>query len=260
MPLPKSDTKRPTGFVFLSVLILIALFFQSCQKELEFETQTFEKKTSLPCKGVCPHVVLKIPIAKNQQPQADSINNKVFSVLKQIIYFGEKPYDAKDYKGLVTDFMASYEKTQRDNPDDLFGWEGEVTGKVIYTSENLIDIEIQHYTFTGGAHGYAGKRSLLFDAQTGKSVPNEKLFSDVKGFTKLAESKFRKQYGIDQKAPINSDGFMFETQSFTLPETIFFTKSGILLYYNPYEIASYADGPQQILIPMAEAKPFLAIE
>jgi hypothetical protein len=33
----------------------------------------------------------------------------VFSVLKEIVYFGEKPYTSTDYAGLLASFIDSYE-------------------------------------------------------------------------------------------------------------------------------------------------------
>ena len=50
---------------------------------------------------------------------------------------------------------------------------------------------------------------------------------------------------------------MFEDDVFQLPQTYFFTDKGLLLYYNVYEIASYADGPKELLIPYTEAVPYL---
>lgn len=237
---------------------LIGFLLTGCEKELEFEQKVVEKKTALPCKGICPHVILKLPVAKNGGFVSDSINNKMFATLKQIIFFGEHPYDAKNYDELAADFMQSYEKTQKDNPDDLFGWEGEVTGKLIYSSEKLLNIELTHYTFTGGAHGYSGKTSLIFDKESGRSLEIRDLFKDLQGFTKLAEKAFRTQHKIPENLPINSGGLMFENQIFQLPQTVFLTKKGILLYYNPYEIASYAEGPQQVLIPYSQADAYLA--
>jgi hypothetical protein len=38
---------------------------------------------------------------------ADSINKKVFSVLKEIVYFGGKPYTSTDYAGLLASFIDS---------------------------------------------------------------------------------------------------------------------------------------------------------
>jgi len=52
----------------------------------------------------------------------------VFSVLKQIIYFGAKPYFSKDYNGLLKSFIGSYEQPQKEFPKDKFGWRGDLRG------------------------------------------------------------------------------------------------------------------------------------
>ncbi len=228
--------------------------------ELVFENQTFQKKTSLPCNENCPHITVKIPVAKDAPVVADSINKKVFSVLKQIVYFGEKPYKSTNYKGLLDSFIASYEKMQKDFPKDTFGWEAEIEGTLKYSSDSIINIEIKHYTYTGGAHGYQGLRSLLFDPHTGKSISTDKLFKDKNAFTAFAEKKFRAQYKIPENGPVNATGYQFENDQFQLPINIFYTDKGLLLHYNQYEIASYAEGPKELLLSYTEVNEYLAIK
>jgi hypothetical protein len=48
-------------------------------------------------------------------------------------------------------------------PNDTFGWEAKIEGSVKYQSESVLNIEINHYTYTGGAHGIA-----FFTFLTGK--------------------------------------------------------------------------------------------
>ena len=231
-----------------------------CSNELVFEEQSFQKKTTLPCTGDCPSISVKIPVANAVPVVADSINKKVFSVLKEIIYFGEKPYTSKDYNGLLTSFINSYEKLQKEFPKDKFGWEADIKGSVKYQSENILNIEINHYTYTGGAHGYQGLRSLLFDPNTGKSITNNELFTDKASFKALAEKKFRAKYKIPASKSINSTGLMFEKEMFQLPQNIFFTDKGLLLYYNSYEVASYADGAKELLLSYTEVNDYLAVK
>jgi len=245
---------KPYLFSFLFLLL-----FASCSKELEFETKTYEKKTSLKCQGLCPKITIKIPIAKDGI-LADSINKKIFATLKQIVYFGEAPYDSKDYQELANDFIASYEKMQQENPDELIGWEGDVNGRLVYKSEKVIGIELQHYTFTGGAHGYSGKTSLLFNRETGHSITADSIFNNVEAVKTLAEKRFREKFKIPADAPINSGGLMFEEEKFALPATIFLSDKGVLLYYNTYEIASYADGPRDVMLPYSEVDKYLRIK
>jgi hypothetical protein len=244
--------RKVIAFTFLLLL------FTGCTEKLVFENKEYNKTSSLPCEGPCPKVALKIPVAKNGAV-ADSINHKVFSVLKEIIFFGEKPYEATSYKTLLSSFIASYEQMKQEHPEDTFGWEGDVNGSIIYQSENIINIEIEHYIFTGGAHGYSGKRSLIFDSKTGRTIDNKELFKDVSAFSVLAEQLFRQKFGLKPTDEINSKGFMFEDDKFVLPQNIFFTAKGLLLLYNAYEIASYAEGAQELVIPYQVLNDHLAV-
>ena len=245
---------------YFIICTLLLFSVAQCSNELVFEDESFQKKTSLPCTENCPSISVKIPVANGVPVVADSINKKVFSVMKEIIYFGEKPYTAKDYNGLLTSFINSYEKLQKDFPKDKFGWEADIKGIVKYQSENVINIEINHYTHTGGAHGYQGLRSLLFNPTTGKTISNNELFKDRAAFKAFAEKKFRTKYKIPAPKSINATGLMFEKETFHLPQNIFFTDNGLLLYYNSYEVASYADGTKELLLPYTEVNNFLLIK
>ena len=85
------------------------------------------------------------------------------------------------------------------------------------------------------------------------------LFKDLKTFTDFAEQKFREAHNISENEPINSTGFWFKDDTFSLPETVGFTKENIVFQYNQYDIASYAEGPIELTIPITEAKEFLTI-
>lgn len=247
--------KKWLCFLTLGFLII------SCGKEeLIFTNKTYEKKSNVLCKDSCTSVKVSIPVASNVKVVADSVNKKIFSVAKEIIYFGEKPYTSTNYEGLLTSFIASFEQLQKDFPDFSVPWKATVEGNITHQSEEVLNVKIAHYAFTGGAHGFGGLRSVLIDPKTGRSLHNSDLFTDVKAFEKLAEQKFRAQFKISDKEPINSKGMMFEGEKFQLPANIFFTKKGLLLYYNQYEIASYAEGPIEIVIPYNEAEKLLKLK
>ena len=252
-------------------LVFAALVLLGCKKDkdetiaaeapaLAFSDTTYTRKTSLPCSDPCANVRIEVPVAKGLPVVADSINNKVFNTVRSIIYFGEKPYDAKTYEEITASFIASYEDLKKDFPQDMIGWEGKVKVTVDYEGEKVLGIKLNHYTFTGGAHGYAGDRSLLFDPKTGKSLMYDALFTDKKAVTALAEKKFREKYKIPAGKGINSTGLMFENEKFVLPQNIFFRKDGLLLLYNTYEVASYAEQQKEILLTYGELGEYLRVK
>jgi hypothetical protein len=238
-------------------LVFLVFALTSCNKELSFENETFEKESTIPCKKDCPKITIDIPIAKNIPIVADSINKKVFAVIKDIVYFEEDPSKANDYKTLAASFITSYEEMHKKFPTETFGWEGKIKGNVEFESDQIINIKIDHYTFTGGAHGYQGFRSLLFHTKTGKTIFTDEIFINEKEFKAFAEKEFRKKYKVPTKSNINATGLMFENDKFQLPQNIFYTNDGLLLYYNSYEAASYADGPKEILFPYAKVSQYL---
>ncbi|MDR7209639.1 PdaC/SigV domain-containing protein [Flavobacterium piscis] len=243
-----------------TILVFLFLILTSCNKELSFKNEVFKKKSTLPCKNNCPKITIDIPIAKNIPIVADSINKKILTTLKEIVYFGENPSEAKDYNSLAASFIASYEEMHKKFPGETFGWEAKIKGNVEFESDQIINIKIDHYTFTGGAHGYQGLRSLLFDPKTGKTIFTDQIFKNEKEFRAFAEKEFRAKYKIPAKSNINATGLMFENDKFQLPQNIFYTNEGLLLYYNSYEAASYAEGPKEIFISYDTISKYLAFQ
>src|SRR5690606_25176988 len=156
------------------LLLLVSVLLVSCKKSVAFENEKFHKKYPENCQSNCPEIFIELPIAQGGTTPSDSINQKVLATMKQIIYVGEKPFTSKDYDELSTAFLDSYRRMKEKDPQERFDWEAKVNGAVVYHTENLINIVLEHYTFTGGAHGYAGKHSLIFDAETGHSLTNQK--------------------------------------------------------------------------------------
>ena len=259
---------------YYATLILTLLLLTGCKKETEtetkpeeaktaalaFEPKEYSKKTTLPCKDPCTYVTISVPEALNVPVVSDSINNKIFNTVRSIVYFGEKPTNAKNYEDLMASFIGSYEDLAKKFPDDAMSWEAKVQATVDYKTDSIIDIKLHHYTFTGGAHGYEGDRSLLFNAKTGRSLAYADIFKDEAAFKAYAERKFREKYKIPTNKSINATGLMFENETFALPQNIFFKENGLLLYYNSYEAAAYAEGRKELLLPYADIKDYLKVK
>jgi hypothetical protein len=255
-------------------LLFAVLVLTACGKEkdekpladetpaaLAFTTKSYSKKSTLPCKrDTCTYVGIKVPEASGIPIVGDSINKKVFNTVRGIVYFGEKPYNASNYEQLMASFIKSYEDLLKKFPEDAIPWEAHIHATVHYHTDSLINIQVNNYTYTGGAHGYEGNLSLLFNAATGKSLTYADIFKDKKAITAYAEKKFRAKFRIPPGANINSEGFMFENDTFALPQNIFFNKDGLLLVYNPYEAASYAEGPLELLLPYGDIEKYLAVK
>jgi hypothetical protein len=53
----------------------------------------------------------------------------------------------------------------KEYPKRALSWEAEIEGSIKYQSDRILNLQIKHYTYTGGAHGYQGLRSLFLILQ-----------------------------------------------------------------------------------------------
>ena len=178
-------------------------------------------------------------------------------IIAQMIF--DETMEVENLEDAMNSFETAYTDIKNIFKEEITPWEAKIDGKIIFEDEMLLTIQMDSYIFTGGAHGHQAKRFLNFDKKRGTELENWQLFQNRSDFQEFAEQQFRKQEAIPAEASINDTGLMFERDHFYLPENIGFTNKGIKLLYNPYEVASYAEGPIELTLPYKEVKPFLAI-
>lgn len=236
---------------FLIFLVLI-----SCQKNEDKLTFEPLKLGETLCTD-CPQISITIPRAVERTRTASTINTALQEEIISLLQFDDDQKVANLDDALIS-FENGYSELKDLYPEETTPWEAKIDGKVVYEDKKVLTLELNSYVFTGGAHGYSAKRFLNFDKKRGVELENWQLFQNRKDFQKYAETKFREQEAIPAEASINHTGFMFEKDSFYLPENIGFTEEGVKLLYNPYEVASYADGPIMLTLPFKEVNPYLA--
>ncbi|MBT9187202.1 DUF3298 and DUF4163 domain-containing protein [Zobellia russellii] len=235
--------------------IILFLALVGCQNEnkLTFETLKLDETRC----SECPSVEINIPKAIEDSKIATNINNAINEEIIETLNYDDE-LEATTIKDAVESFSNGYWELKKLYPEEATSWEAKIEGSVSYEDADFLTVELNSYIFTGGAHGYSSQHFLNFDKNKGKELENWEIFKDREDFEKFAEEKFRNQEHIPLDGPINSTGFMFERDMFYLPENIGFTEEGIKLLYNPYEVASYADGPIVLTLSFADAKPYLA--
>lgn len=239
-------------FVFGSIL---TLFLTACTTEEKISFVQAEPIENN-CND-CPKILINLPTAQPEtKPEAQKINIALSDFAISILnYTDENLPDS--LAAAVADFNLQYKELKEDYPENIVRWEAKIEGKASYKNEKIVSFLFDSYIFTGGAHGYGSTSFLNFDLKTGEELTEENLLKNPKEFTTYVETLFRKQNNLKPEDNINSTGFMFEDDAFHLPQSIGFDKQGIILIYNPYEIASYADGQTKIHIPMDQAKLFI---
>jgi len=245
------------------LIAVISLLFFTCteNKPLTFTSEEFTQTKLEDCKNIeCPEIAIKYLKASGNE----EVQRRINSAIENNITGGLNP-DRSDSIAAFSSineaaeaFMLSYKEDKEQFPDMAAGYESKIEITKSHESSELISLKSVIYGYMGGAHGYTILSYLNFDAQTGEKLKNDELFINNNAFKNFAEKKFREKFDIAEDESINSSGFWFKDDVFTLPQSIGYEDEDLVLIYNQYEIASYAEGQIILRIPIDQIKEYLA--
>lgn len=174
-----------------------------------------------------------------------SINDEIVELIS--IHISEKP--STDMNNLKKLFFESWTLSYREvDPDYAFAWEIVAEEKHEIIGDSIIVFALDSYSYTGGAHGNSYTKYLNYDIRNQMLIdPLETVNSEK--FTEAAEAIFRRSVGLSKEDDLGEAGYFFDNDAFHLPHEIGLTEDGRILYYNTYEIRSYAEGPLELLVP-----------
>ena len=151
-------------------------------------------------------------------------------------------------------FDKDYRDFKKDFPDAPGCWEVELHGDTVMTTPKVLFYQLDHYSFTGGAHPISFTSYHAFDGKTGGEVEMKSFVADSVALLKLVEKKFRELEKLTPGVDLEDAGYFLANHKFFMPANYVFTQEGVLFYYNPYEIAAYARGPIEFTVPYDELK------
>ncbi|MEJ7666067.1 MAG: DUF3298 domain-containing protein [Hymenobacter sp.] len=121
---------------------------------------------------------------------------------------------------------------------------------VLYQQQNLLSLAFTSYVFTGGAHGNSGTTAASYDLRTGRRLRYADIFRPEadRQLPALLAQAVRPLVGLAPGAPL--DGQLF-VKKMPVTHNVFLTAGGVEFLYQPYEIASYAQGEIRVFLPLA---------
>jgi len=257
----------------LLFLLSIFLVFISCKDDKsdasinqvkgDTEALSFYDEALLPkdfdaCQNAkCPKIRVNYLKFREDREAAKAMNTQNDAQLVKIFNNTEEDTDAKNIKAAVNEFIQDFQNFKNDFPESEAGYEVEISQSVLSQTKKILVLKTDFYLFTGGAHGYGATHYSNFDIASGEILEKEDLFADLEAFRNFAEKEFRKKYEIPEGENINSQGFFFENDKFALPENIAVTKNRVILVYNSYEAASYAEGELKLSFPRNKVAKWL---
>ncbi len=127
----------------------------------------------------------------------------------------------------------------------------EMAYNVRYNNNGILCISLDSYVYTGGAHGNPITDVLTFDLTTGNTLNLSDLISaDNETFSSYVADEFQKMYDESPDEYWVEAPDQVRNESPSLDEKNYYlTDEGIVVFYYPYELASYARYFVEILIP-----------
>lgn len=230
-------------------ILIIALIF-SCREAtiINFSESNISTKNNT-------IVYINVPLASSSNKEISKrINDTIKNFISHTLALGDTDLlpNLKALNDQITIFNKEYDNFIKDFPESQQKWEAQIDGEVLLNSNQIISIAITSYINTGGAHGSTNISFLNFDASNGNSISTNVLLKDVDNFTSVAKRYF--------DASVQNKSILFEPDVFKLPQNIAYSEEGLILLYNPYEIAPYSSGIIEFTIPYKEINPFLTFD
>lgn len=151
----------------------------------------------------------------------------------------------------LKDLYMEFE-TDEANDEYYLRYEYTYTGDVLRADKAVLSIARSFYSYEGGAHGYYTSTGEAYDVATGKKLELGDLVVDKNAFTESIKAKLNENY---------PDTYFFEDLDTYFANEIYSGEnelswtidySGVTIYFQPYELASYADGILYVRFSFAE--------
>ncbi len=144
----------------------------------------------------------------------------------------------------------------------MLGWESIDSVTVVSNTPNTISLRRMHYSYTGGAHGNPSETYTSFKSSNGKRLKLDDIIQTGKilEFKAINIAHLKKSRNIKEQSTLEDVGLFVSEDDLPLPSSFALTRQGLLLAYDYYEIASYADGVISYTIPFSMLKGVLKSE
>jgi hypothetical protein len=148
-------------------------------------------------------------------------------------------------------FIKAQKEFAKEAPDSpMSNFTAESNWDVLLNNGQYLTLEMDGFTYMGGAHGSPTAAVATFDIPTGKQLSWADLVTDTAALKTLAEKTFRAERADLFTASDGYEPFNFDsTFPFALPQNYGLAPDGIYCHYLVYEVGPYAIGNTQFTIP-----------
>ena len=113
------------------------------------------------------------------------------------------------------------------------------------------------YTYEGGAHGNNFYNSVNFDVQTGEEISLESVITDLDSLPGILATEIQDKYTdltfwSDDLSTLLQEYITPSNQEYAPTFTWTIDYQGVTFYFSDYELGSYADGRQEVMLTYSE--------
>jgi hypothetical protein len=149
---------------------------------------------------------------------------------------------------MASDAVSAYEN----NPADFFQWTDDIGGEIVWQTSRYASVVIDQTDYLGGAHPNTLRSSVTFDLDTGDGVPLAEFFtiSESQMIDLLVDLVFEQASSlVDESGVLLYDCDEATIRAAFRTEQYYLSEIGLTLYFQPYDIAPYAAGLPEFVIP-----------
>ena len=247
-------------YITLAALLLIVAtyFIYKYYFAINFEEVTVERTTEN-CEDNCFSVNLNYLKCKGASEFATNFNREIELQIANFLLCNDDDslqIDDVSIEKALDNFLSDYNNLHEHFPN-IPAYELTLTDSIMWQNDKMLSLISNRYSFTGGADAVQKKVYINFALDNGEVITNENLFTDEDKVLAIADKYFRIANDTTQVESLDGKGFDFEDGKFRLPKSIGVGKQGVLLFYEPFEIAPYLDVPFEVVIPMEEVEKYL---
>ncbi len=153
-----------------------------------------------------------------------------------------------------------YDMMEQDGQLQYWGnFTNDESAAIVRADSRVLSVRDDFYSYEGGAHGYYSRYGVTFDTQTGKQLAFTDVVTDPAAAAKYTFEKLNARY--PELEPLMTpeevaDFYQEDNSSFSWT----LEPAGMMIYFPPYMLASYAEGMQAVLLPYEEYPDLFAPE
>ncbi|RYY18075.1 MAG: DUF3298 domain-containing protein [Cytophagaceae bacterium] len=173
------------------------------------------------------------------------------------LYKQQRQQFFSDYRADATDLRPAPADTAEYGSYGIgMSYESQAACYVLCQQGNLVSLAFFTYDFSGGAHGNYGTAAASYDLRTGRRLRYADIFRPAaeRQLPALLAQAVRPLVGLPPGAPLDEQLLV---KHIPVTHNVFLTPGGVEFIYQPYEIASYAQGEIRIFLPLAAVQALL---